>query len=115
MVNYTGPTGNLQKDNSVKHLKIEYTTESGSTITLYDQSVNEVTWTDGPNGIKVEGKTAAAASGGMSGLLGLLSGASKPRADALAEAGKPTQVSNTAPQPQVIEVDPAEVIPASHT
>lgn len=98
----------------MKHLKIEYTTESGSTVTLYDQQVTEVTWTDGPNGIRVEGKNQAAATGGgMGGLLEMLAGASKSRTAAVVEEKKADLATESAPAPQQIRDDAIEVIQAA--
>lgn len=67
----------------MKHLRIEYTTESGSKIILFDDDVNEVAWNDTPNGVRVEGRTGIAPSGNS--LLELIANASKARAEEEAE------------------------------
>ena len=56
----------------MKHLKIEYTTDSGNKIILWDAEVAEVIWSDSAAGVRVEGKNQAA-GGGMN-LLDLLTG-----------------------------------------
>jgi len=107
----------------VKHLKIEYTTEGGNTIVLFDDEVAEVTWSDSAAGVRVEGKTQAAANGsGMGGLLDLLTGASKARTEAVIEEKRaslnevpPTPTPTPAPAVQVIEEDSIEVIQAAQT
>jgi hypothetical protein len=48
----------------VKHLFVEYTTDAGNKIVLFDDEVAEVTWSDSASGVRVEGKTQAAAAGG---------------------------------------------------
>lgn len=70
----------------MKHLKVKYTTDSGNSIVLFDGEVNEVVWSDGPNGIRVEGKTAA--SGGGLNLLEMLTGASKAKTESVIEDKK---------------------------
>lgn len=71
----------------MKHLKIEYTTESGTAITLFDEDVVEVTWSDATGTVRVEGKTQAAQSGGMN-LLEMLTGGSKNRTEQMVEQGR---------------------------
>jgi hypothetical protein len=71
----------------VKHLKIEYTTESGSSITLFDEDVVEVTWSDAVGTVRVEGKTQAAQGGGLN-LLEMLTGGGKARTEQMVEQGK---------------------------
>lgn len=66
----------------MKHLLIKYTTDSGSTITLFDADVSEVTWSDGNDVVRVEGKTG---SGGGMNLLEMLTGGSKARTEAMVE------------------------------
>jgi hypothetical protein len=98
----------------MKHLKVEYTTESGQSITLFDGQVTEVTWSDGPNGIKVEGKNQAAATGGgMGGLLEMLTGASKSRTAAVVEEKKAELAAEAVPAPQQAWDDSIEVIQAA--
>lgn len=107
----------------MKHLKIEYTTEGGNTIVLFDSEVAEVTWSDSASGVRVEGKTqAATGGGGMGGLLDLLTGASKARTEAVIEEKRaslnevtPTPTPTTTPVTQVIEDDSIEVIQAAQT
>lgn len=90
----------------MKHLKVEYTTDGGNSIVLYDAEVNEVVWTDGPNGIRVEGKTGTG-GGGMGGLLDLLTGASKARTEAVVEE-KRASLAGPAADAQVVDADPTE-------
>lgn len=66
----------------MKHLKIEYTTESGSKITLWDAEVAEVIWSDSAAGVRVEGKIQ---NGGGMNLLEMLTGGSKARTEAVVE------------------------------
>jgi hypothetical protein len=89
----------------MKHLKVEYTTDSGNGIVLWDAEVNEVVWTDGPNGIRVDGKTGTG-GGGMGGLLDLLTGASKARTEAVV-GEKRASLAGAAPAEHVAETDPA--------
>lgn len=96
----------------MKHLKVEYKTEAGQSIVLFDGEVNEVVWSDGPNGIKVEGKTGTA-GGGMGSLLDLLTGGSKARTEAIVEEKR---ASLNEPEPVVIASAPddsLEVIQAA--
>ena len=65
-----------------KHLFIKYTTESGTKITLFDDDIAEVTWSDGNGVVRVEGKTSAGT--GMN-LLEMLTGASKARNEEIVE------------------------------
>jgi hypothetical protein len=96
----------------VKHLKIEYKTEAGQSIVLFDGEVNEVVWSDGPNGIKVEGKTGTG-GGGMGSLIDLLTGNSKARTEAIVEEKKAGLIKASEPSPDgVIETDPIEIIRA---
>jgi hypothetical protein len=110
----------------VKHLFVEYTTDAGNKIVLFDDEVAEVTWSDSASGVRVEGKTqAAAAGGGMGGLLDLLTGASKARTEAVIEEKKaslveavveaptPAETPADSPAVQVIEEDSIEVIQAA--
>lgn len=99
MVDYTYTTGILEGTNRVtKHLSILYTTESGSKITLFDDDVAEVTWSDGNGIVRVEGKTQAAANSGLN-LLEMLTGAAKARES---EAEPEPE-----PEPEVVEKKPA--------
>ena len=100
----------------MKHLLIKYTTDAGSTITLFDADVSEVTWSDGNDVVRVEGKTGNSA--GMN-LLEMLTGGSKARTEAMVEekrselkaekkaAAKP----RAATKPPVVVVD-ADDVPA---
>lgn len=76
----------------MKHLKIEYTNESGRVITLFDDPVAEMSWIDAGGGIRVEGKTPAPPStstaNGVGSLLNLLTGASKARSESVVEEKK---------------------------
>lgn len=71
----------------MKHLKIEYTTEGGNSIVLFDEEVVEVTWSDAVGTVRVEGKTQAAQGGGLN-LLEMLTGGSKARNEQMVEQGK---------------------------
>lgn len=96
----------------MKHLKVEYKTEAGQSIVLFDGEVNEVVWSDGPNGIKVEGKTGTA-GGGMGSLLDLLTGGSKARTEAVIEEKR---AGLNEPEPVVLAAEPddsLEVIQAA--
>jgi hypothetical protein len=88
----------------VKHLFVEYTTDAGNKIVLFDDEVAEVTWSDSASGVRVEGKTQAAVSGGgMGGLLDLLTGASKARTEAVVEEKR---ASLNEPEPVVLAAEP---------
>jgi len=101
----------------VKHLKVEYETDAGNSIVLFDGEVNEVVWSDGPGGIRVEGKNGNNA--GMGGLLELLTGGSKARTEAIVEEKRATIAAEATPAPEpppaarVVEADPIEVIQAA--
>lgn len=97
----------------MKHLFVEYTTDAGTKIVLFDDEVAEVTWSDSASGVRVEGKTQAAASGGMGGLLDLLTGASKARTEAVVEEKKASLVETPVETPLVVEADSIEVIQAA--
>lgn len=98
MVDYTDTTGFLEGINRVKYLKIEYTTEGGNKIVLWDGEVAEVTWSDGSGVVRVEGKTSAAASSGLN-LLEMLTGKrSEPE----------TADDETAPEPEKKTTKPAK-------
>jgi hypothetical protein len=68
----------------VKHLRIEYTTDSGNSITLFDDDVVEVTWSDSTGTVRVEGKTQAAQGGGLN-LLEMLTGGSKNKTESMVD------------------------------
>lgn len=55
----------------MKHLKIEY-----NNIVLFDGDVDEVNWSDGPNGVTVTGKIKGSGGAG-GGFLDLLTAASR--------------------------------------
>jgi prolyl oligopeptidase PreP (S9A serine peptidase family) len=82
MVDYTETTCILEGTNRVKHLSITYTTESGSKISLFNDEVAEVTWSDGNGVVRVEGKTPQAAAASGLNLLEMLTGAGKAREQA---------------------------------
>jgi hypothetical protein len=70
----------------MKHLRVEY-----NGIVLFDGGVDEVNWSDGPNGISVNGKFGKSASvgGGVAGgLMDLLTAASKKQTEAKIEEKK---------------------------
>lgn len=57
----------------MKHLRVEY-----NGIVLFDSGVEEVTWSDGPNGFQVSGKFGKPAQqGGGLNLVEMLTSASK--------------------------------------
>ena len=68
----------------MKHLRIEYTTDSGNSITLFDDDVVEVTWSDSTGTVRVEGKTQAAQGGGLN-LLEMLTGGSKNKTESMVD------------------------------
>ena len=69
----------------MKHLTITYTTEQGEQ-TLFDSDIQELVWSDTPNGVKVEGRVKAAPKGGAGGgLLDMLTSMSKAKTDAKRE------------------------------
>lgn len=96
----------------MKHLSITYITESGNKISLFDDEVAEVTWSDGSGVVRVEGKTQAAANTGLN-LLEMLTGK---RAEAEAEPEvvepekkvAPKPVKKAAPKPAVVIDEPVE-------
>lgn len=104
----------------MKHLRVEYTTDSGNKIILWDAEVAEVIWSDSAAGVRVEGKNQAAA-GGMN-LLDLLTGNSKARTEAVVEEKKaalaeekakksrPVKRASKAAGSNVIEADSLEII-----
>lgn len=94
----------------MKHLKIEYTTEGGSRIVLFDGEVAEVNWSDGSGTVRVEGRTSAAASSGLN-LLEMLTGKrAEPEPEAPAAAPEPAR--KAAPRaarkaaPRSVEAEP---------
>ena len=95
----------------MKHLKIEYTTESGNKIVLFNDEVAEVVWSDSVGGVRVEGKTQAAAAG--MNLLDLLTGGAKAREEEKKPEEKPKPVKRTSKAATVVESDPIEVIQAA--
>jgi hypothetical protein len=68
----------------MKHLKVEV-----NGLLWVDGDFAEISFTDGPGGVKVEGKTAraapAASNGGGANLLSMLAGASRARSQAAVE------------------------------
>lgn len=103
----------------MKHLKIEYTTESGNTIQLFDGEVAEVVWSDSRDGVRVEGKTQ---SGSGMNLLDLLTGASKSRTEEVVEqkrselaAEKESLIVPSEVVTETVEQDGIEVIQAAQT
>lgn len=70
----------------MKHLKIEYNNGRES-IVLWDAEVDEVQWSDGPNGVAVAGKVRkSSTSAGAGAFLEKLVGATKAQTGAIAEA-----------------------------
>lgn len=98
----------------MKHLLIQYTTEGGTKITLFDAEVAEVTWSDSTGGVRVEGKTPQQQANGGLNLLEMLTGGKnraeeKPEATPKAAAAAPRKA---APR-KVVEADSIEVIQAA--
>lgn len=83
----------------MKHLRVEI-----NGIELVNGDFAEVSFTDGANGVRVEGKPARQANGSGGGLLDLLAGASRSRTQAAAEEKRAT-ISD---QPAVA-AEPADV------
>lgn len=49
----------------MKHIKVEYSAApGGSPVVLFDGDVDEVQWSDGPNGFSVSGKVRKQGGGG---------------------------------------------------
>ena len=92
----------------MKHLTITYTTEQGEQ-TLFDSDIQELVWSDTPNGVKVEGRVKASAKpgGAGGGLLDMLTNMSKAstanKANQLREAAETEAVEAT------VEEEPVEV------
>ncbi len=85
-----------------KHLRIEV-----NGIEYVNGEFAEISFTDGPNGVKVEGKPVRQSGGGGGGLLDLLSGGNRARPEPVAQEKK----SSIADQPVVVgEPVVAEVI-----
>lgn len=40
----------------MKHLRVEYSTDGGQPVVLFDGDVDEISWSDGANGVSVSGK-----------------------------------------------------------
>ena len=85
----------------MKHLRVEI-----NGIELVNGDFAEVSFTDGANGVKVEGKPARNGSGGGGGLLDLLAGASRTRTEAVAQEKRATIPE----QPLVVEEAADEVV-----
>jgi hypothetical protein len=112
LVDYTGTTGFLEGDNKVKHLRIDYTTESGTKITLFNAEVAEVTWSDGSGVVRVEGKTQAAANSGLN-LLEMLTGKRAEQEPEQEPEPEPerrpaTKTTTRKTVPKIVDADPAD-------
>lgn len=76
----------------MKHLKVEY-----NNIVLFDGEVEEVNWSDSPNGVTVTGKVrASAAAGSGGGFLDFLTAASRRQTEAVANQKKAELAAETA-------------------
>lgn len=82
----------------MKQLKIEY-----NGIVLWDGPVDEVQWSDGPNGVAVAGKIKPArpAGGIGAGIAELLTNASKAKTEAVVEEKKAALVEERLPKTDV--------------
>lgn len=96
----------------MKHLLIQYTTEGGTKITLFDAEVAEVTWSDSTGGVRVEGKTPQQQANGGLNLLEMLTGG-KNRAEEKPEAEEKPKPVKRAAKAAVVESDSIEVIQAA--
>lgn len=101
----------------MKHLLIQYTTEGGTKITLFDAEVAEVTWSDSSTGgVRVEGKTPQQQANGGLNLLEMLTGG-KNRAEEKPEAEEKPVSTKSAPRKattrKAVEADSIEVIQAA--
>ena len=85
----------------MKHLRVEI-----NGIELVNGDFAEVSFTDGANGVKVEGKPARSAGAGGGGLLEMLAGASRSRTEAVVQEKRAT----IAEQPVVVEEPADEVV-----
>lgn len=85
----------------MKHLRVEI-----NGIELVNGDFAEISFTDGTNGVKVEGKPARNGTGGGGGLLDLLAGASRQRTAEVVEQKRAT----IAEQPVVVEEPATEVV-----
>lgn len=85
----------------MKHLRVEI-----NGIELVNGDFAEISFTDGTNGVKVEGKPVRASTGGGGGLLDLLAGASRQRTAEVVEQKRAT----IAEQPVVVEEPAPEVV-----
>ena len=95
----------------MKHLLIQYTTEGGTKITLFDAEVAEVTWSDSSTGgVRVEGKTPQQQANGGLNLLEMLTGG-KNRAEEKPVSTK--SVPRKAATRKAVEADSIEVIQAA--
>lgn len=110
MVYYTDTTGVLEGINRVKHLSIVYTTEGGNKISLFNDEVAEVTWSDGNGVVRVEGKTPQAAAASGLNLLEMLTGGNKAREQQAAEAEADAEVEpqSEPEKPKVAAVKPVK-------
>lgn len=97
----------------MKHLLIQYTTEGGTKITLFDAEVAEVTWSDSSTGgVRVEGKTPQQQANGGLNLLEMLTGG-KNRPEEKPETTPKTAAPRKAAPRKVVEADSIEVIQAA--
>lgn len=73
----------------MKHLKVEY-----NNIVLFDGEVDEVNWSDSPNGVTVTGKVRGSGGGG-GGLLDILTAASRRSTESMANQKKAELAAET--------------------
>lgn len=81
----------------MKRLTITY-----GDMTLCDEEVEEITWSDKSDGIGVSAKRPRAQQVGISGLLGQLAGSSRTRTNAIAAAKRADIDADTDPDPEVL-------------
>ena len=95
------------KGERLKHLTITYTTEQGEQ-TLFDSDIQELVWSDTPNGVKVEGRVKAVAkSGAGGGLLDMITNMSK--ASTANKANQLREAAETEAVEAAVEEEPVEV------
>lgn len=90
----------------MKHLRIEVNGQE-----WVNGDFAEVSFTDGPTGVRVEGKTASPTGGGGPSLLDLLTNASRSRTAEVVEQKREAAAEPvTVPAPTVVEDEPVEII-----
>lgn len=87
----------------MKHLVVTYNNH-----TLFDGDIEELVWSDSPNGVKIEGRVRAKPTGGGGGLgggiLDMLSKASKAKTAQVADGKRESYEAETAePESEPVE------------